>query len=250
MPTARATSPADDVAERPTRAFELAIAHIEELILSGQLKVGEKLPPERELAGQLGLSRPAVREAIRTLEAQGVLASHTGSGARAGTTVINDRSHSLGRLLRLQVALAQFPLDEVMATRIALERAACGLAAQFASDEGLVRLQQLVTLMDDHEDPQQFNELDTRFHVSIAHLGGNRMIADLTSAIRESLRLPILEAEERLEGWSDLRLGLQREHHAIADALAQRDADLASELIEAHIRRSYASLPIKLLGDD
>ena len=236
-----------NVAESSTpRAFEVVLDHIEALILDGSLGVGDRLPPERDMAAQLGVSRPAIREAIRTLEAQGVLASHVGSGAQAGTHVINDRSQALARLLRLQVALAQFPLDEVMSTRITLERANCGLAVQNADDEGLARLSELVRDMDDKRTTDDYNTLDTRIHIHIAELGRNQLMVDLTGAIRESLRLPILTAERQLEEWEAFRQKLQCEHDAITNAIIARDADLAADLMERHIRTAYEELPLSV----
>ena len=70
-----------------TRTYEMVIDAIEEQILSGALGVGDPLPPERDLAARLQVSRPAVREALRVLEAQGVLRSAVGSGSGAGTFV-------------------------------------------------------------------------------------------------------------------------------------------------------------------
>lgn len=228
------------------RAFEVALTHIEGLILEGQISVGDKLPAERDLASQLNISRPAVREAIRTLEAQGVIASRVGSGARSGTHVINERSQALARLLRLQVALAQFPLNEVMTTRIVLERSSCQLAAQQADDQGLATLADITDAMDDQHDHEHFNQLDTEFHVTIARLGGNRLMGDLASAIRESLRLPILAAERQMAEWPRLREHFQTGHRAIQQALCERDGDLAADAMEEHIRSAYSLLPIKL----
>lgn len=228
----------------PRRAFEVVLDHVEQMVLDGRLAVGDRLPAESDMAAQLGVSRPAIREAIRTLEAQGVLASHAGSGASAGTHVISERSHALGRLLRLQVALAQFPLDEVTTTRITLERASCALAATNADDEGLAHLASMVDAMADTHDVDGYNELDTRFHVQIAELGGNTLMGDLTSAIRESLRRPILAAERTLTTWPAVRQRLQDDHRAIAEALAARDGDRAARLMEEHIRAARAALPL------
>ncbi|GAA1391125.1 FadR/GntR family transcriptional regulator [Luteococcus peritonei] len=226
------------------RAFETVLQHLTEQILDGRLTVGDRLPPERELAQQLGVSRPAIREAIRTLEAQGVLASRVGSGASAGTHVISERSQALQRLLRLQVTLAQFPLHEVVVARIALERGSAALACSSIDEDGLAALRGLLERMDQAEDRDEFNELDTRFHVGIAQHSGNTMLADLTQAVRESLRTPILEAERRVEDWEALRVRLRHDHHGILEAIAAGDASLAERRMEEHIRHAYGLLPL------
>lgn len=104
------------------KAYEVVLRHVEEAILAGQLSVGDLLPPERELAQQLGVSRSATREAIRALEAQGVLTSSVGAGPGSGTRVTDQQSKALTKLLRLQVALANFPVGDVVELRVALER--------------------------------------------------------------------------------------------------------------------------------
>ena len=99
-----------------TSTHSLVVEAIENRILSGELGVGDMLPPERQLAEQLGVSRAAAREAIRVLESHGVLESHVGSGARAGTFITSMPTAALSRFLKLHVALNNFALDEVVQT--------------------------------------------------------------------------------------------------------------------------------------
>lgn len=226
------------------RAFETVLHHIESLILEGQLRVGDRLPAERELAQQLQVSRPAIREAIRTLEAQGVLASRVGSGALSGTRVISERSEALGRLLRLQVALSQFPLDEVVVTRIALERSTALLAVERLDDEDLEALSSMLDDMDRVHDPESFNEVDTDFHIRIATAAGNTLVSDLTRGVRTSLRTPILQAEQQMDEWPEFRESLCGQHRGILEALLARDGALAADRIEEHIRHAYRMLPM------
>ena len=68
-------------------------------------------------------------------------------------------------------------------------------------------------------DAASFNQLDTSFHVTIARLGANRLVRDVTVAIREAVARPILLAEERLHGWDAMRERLNREHEGIVEAL-------------------------------
>ncbi|MGO4956628.1 FadR/GntR family transcriptional regulator [Luteococcus sp. Sow4_B9] len=230
----------------PKRAFETVLQHIESLILDGSLRVGDRLPAERDLALQLHVSRPAIREAIRTLEAQGVLASRVGSGANSGTHVISERSQALGRLLRLQVALSQFPLDEVVIARIALERSSVQLAAAQHTPQAAQETLELLEQMEGTEAIEEFNGLDTRFHIQLALMGHNTLVADLTQGIRESLRGPILRAERTMDDWPAMRSQLAAEHRGIVDAVIARDGGLAADRVEQHIRRSYEVLQPRL----
>lgn len=226
-------------------AHQIVLDHIERLVLAGTLRVGDRLLPERDLATQLGVSRAAVREAIRTLQAQGVLTSQVGSGSSAGTHVTAQRSKALGRLLRLQVALAMFPADDVVVARIALERSSAELAARQQAKEGAERLRRLLDGMAVPDlSAEEFNELDTQYHIAIAHMGANTFVSDLTEAIRESLRKPILDAERALDDWAAFRASLIADHEAIGEAIIGRRPEEAADIMEAHIRRAYAILPL------
>ncbi|GAA4881039.1 FadR/GntR family transcriptional regulator [Saccharopolyspora cebuensis] len=227
------------------RTYELVIDRIEEQIVGGQLGVGDRLPPERELAQMLGVSRAAVREAFRALEAQGVLRMAVGTGPDSGTTVAALTSQALTRLLRLHVGLANFPLRDVVEARVALERASARSAAQGASAEDLAELDAMLAEMDDPElDRDRFNELDTAFHVGLAEAGGNRLVADMTTAIRESLRRPLRQAFHDLgDAWEVIAAGLREDHRRIVAALREGDADLAEQRVEEHIRGFYAKIP-------
>lgn len=229
--------------DAPRRTYELVLAWVDERILGGELHVGDRLPAERDLAGLLGVSRAAVREAVRTLQAQGVVRSSVGAGAAGGTTLTTVPSGALGRLLRLHVALAHFPLPDVVEVRVALERLSARLAASHASPDDLAAMRALLDEMADPDIPREhFNDLDTAFHVAVAAAAGNRLARDLTSAIRESLRLPILDRIRGVDVWQDLAPVLRADHEAIHAALTRGDADDAAELTERHIRSAWVAL--------
>jgi GntR family transcriptional repressor for pyruvate dehydrogenase complex len=234
------SSPTDDW--RPVtraRAYELVVERVEEQILAGALKVGDRLPGERDLAARLQVSRAAVREAMRTLEAQGVVRAGVGSGPDAGTVVSALPSEALTRVLRLHVALANFPLDDVVAARVMLERSSASLAAAHATDETLAAITEPLSAMEAQLDRLSFNDLDTAFHIAVAEAGGNRLVADMTIAIREAMRAPILRELEQLgDRWPDVRARLVAEHRAVADAIGAGQADRAADLMEEHIRSS------------
>lgn len=225
------------------RAFEVVLAWVDERILSGELAVGDHLPAERELARRLDVSRAAVREAIRTLQAQGVVRSSVGAGAAGGTTITAVPSAALSRLLRLHVSLANFPVADVVEVRVALERLSAGLAAGNATAEELLLMRDLLDAMADPEVPrEEFNELDTAFHVAVAAAAGNLLARDLTGAIRESMRLPILDRFRTLDTWDEVVPVLRRDHEAIYAAVVSRESAMAKDLMEAHIRSAWRSL--------
>jgi len=223
-----------------SRTFELVLARIEEQILAGNLRVGDRLPPERELVELLGVSRAAVREALRVLEAQGVMRPRVGTGPASGSVIAAMPSEGLTQILRLHMALANFPLEDVVEARATLERSSARLAAGRATGSETTGMSELLTRMDDPElTREQFNDLDTQFHVAIAEAGGNRLMTDMTVAVRNAVRHTLLTAFHELSDWEGVRDRLRAEHHAIHDAIVARDAERAGDLVEAHIRRFH-----------
>jgi GntR family transcriptional repressor for pyruvate dehydrogenase complex len=228
-----------------SRSHELVLDQIEEQILAGTLRVGDRLPGERDLASHLQVSRSAVREAIRSLEAQGVVRAGVGSGKDAGTVVSAMPSQALTRLLRLHVALANFPMDDVIDARVMLERSSAALAAQNAAPANLDLMSAALDGMERlGVDQETFNDLDTAFHVAIAEASGNRLVADMTIALRDSMRRPILQALQALgSDWEQLADQLRADHRAIFAAIESGDRALAAERVDQHIRSAHAALP-------
>ncbi|WP_231979087.1 FadR/GntR family transcriptional regulator [Tessaracoccus coleopterorum] len=145
-------------------------------------------------------------------------------------------------MLKLHVALDAISFSEVTETRVVLERAAAYAAVERLDDAAIDALEAMVIQMKETKDSVTFNSLDTGFHVAIAGLGANRLIRDVTVAIREAVAKPILVAENALPDWEVVRAQLNVEHEAIFDALRQRDGRLAAERVEAHIRQAHRAL--------
>jgi GntR family transcriptional repressor for pyruvate dehydrogenase complex len=240
-----AGDPAGEVSDRwrpvtRTRTYELVLDRVEEQILTGELRVGDRLPAERDLAALLGVSRSAVREAMRTLEAQGVVRSGVGTGADSGTMIASLSSEALTRLLRLHVGLANFPMQDIVETRVMLERWSARLATVHANAEDVDQLGDILASMEDPTvDRTVFNDLDTAFHVAIAAAGRNRLVAEMTTAIRGSLRHGLLAAFERLDDWDSVARDLCADHRDIFNAIVAQNAAAAETLVEAHIRRFF-----------
>jgi GntR family transcriptional repressor for pyruvate dehydrogenase complex len=228
-----------------SRSHELVVDQIEEQILAGTLRVGDRLPGERDLASHLQVSRAAVREALRSLEAQGVVRSAVGSGKDSGTVVSAMPSEALTRLLRLHVALANFPMNDVVDARVMLERSSAALAARNATPANLDSMRMALDGMESPGvDQETFNDLDTAFHVAIAEASGNRLVADMTIALRDSMRRPILQALRALgSDWERIADQLRADHRAIFAAIEDGQGAVAAERVDQHIRSAHAALP-------
>lgn len=228
---------------RQSRTHELVLESIEQRVLSGELKAGDRLPPERELAPVLGVSRSALREALRVLETIGVLSAQAGRGPDSGARMVRNPDDALGRLLRLHFALGSYTLEDMLEARVVLERSSFEAAARNASKEQLAELGDLVAAM---ERPgtgvERFNDLDTRFHVLVARASGNQLTSTLTSAVRESVRPLILRALETAEDWPAAAAALAAEHAELLRLVRAGEGEAAAALAERHIRGFHGGL--------
>lgn len=227
--------------------YEMVLAHIERGLTTGELRPGDRLPAERELAAGLGASRQAVREALRVLQAQGVIRSQVGTGDGSGTVVVPAPARALGRVLQLHLAVNSFPVDDVTEARVMLERFSAGLAAERRTAADLLAMGAELDAMDADLDPDAFSDADIAFHVLIAGAAGNRLVNELTVAIRESVRGVLLGAMREVD-WPVLRERLRGEHRAIHTALGDGDGERAASLMEAHIRRFHGGLAPEAAG--
>jgi DNA-binding FadR family transcriptional regulator len=222
---------------RRRRAFEEVVDQIEEQIAAGRLRPGDRLPGERHLAATLGVSRPSVREAMRVLEAMGVLVANTGSGPDAGAILTDTPGPALAGVLRLHVGLTNFAVDDVVEARALIERWAVEAAARRRRPRDVARLRSIVDRMDDPSAGlDEFRALDTELHVAIAEVAGNAVVATLMRALRDTVARQQRDAVDRL---GEDTTALRADHHRLVDAIAAGDAKAAAAALEAHLGRAY-----------
>jgi len=222
------------------RTHEHVLAQIEAKILDGELRIGEKLPSERELVEALGVSRSSVREALRALEAMGIIDSHTGTGKDSGSVVSGRSSQALGNLLRLHIALARISVGDLVEIRVQLERNAASNAARCCSVDDIAHLRQLTTRMRTATlRSADFNELDTEFHIAIARASGNALSYTLMPMIRDAVKAEMIAAFAGLTNWRAVADRLCAEHQRIVDAIEAKEPELAAQLVAEHIERFY-----------
>jgi DNA-binding FadR family transcriptional regulator len=152
-------------------AAELVVSHVRGQIERGELKPGDRLPPERELAQLVGVSRPSVRAGLRSLSAMGVVHTRHGSG-----TYIADGPPALdSRPLSMLASLHGFTPEQMFEARRVLEVGVAGLAAERATGDQVAAMAEEVTgMFASVEDPQTFLMHDVRFHRSVAMASGIR----------------------------------------------------------------------------
>ncbi|HYH76085.1 MAG TPA: FadR/GntR family transcriptional regulator [Arthrobacter sp.] len=220
------------------RTHQLVLHWIEGQLFEGKLAVGGRLPAERSLAEQLQVSRTSVREAIRILEAMGVVRAGVGSGPEAGTVVISDPTAALGSALRLHVATQHLPVSDIVQTRVLLESWAASHARPDSADLDVAA--RLLEEMDaDAMAVDDFLALDVRFHLALADAAGNAVVSAMMGSLRESITGYASELTSNLPDWDATAVRLRTEHHRILDAIRNNDGDRAAKLVAAHIEGYY-----------
>jgi GntR family transcriptional repressor for pyruvate dehydrogenase complex len=228
------------------RTHEVILRQVERLLTSGRLRPGDRLPPERALAEQLGVSRPSVREALKVLEALGVVETTGGQGRDSGAVVVARPGTAIGAAMRIHVATAGLPIDHLVQTRALLESAAMRrLGRRVATEPDGVRLlapaQELLAAMKDPAlSPQAFHHLDTAFHLALAEAAGNVVVHVVMASLREAIEGYVLDAVPKLADWRTTSAGLRRQHAAILSALRRGDGETAAGVVDRHIQRFFA----------
>src|SRR6516164_11427114 len=166
---------------RTSRLYEQIVQQIEELILSGVLKPGDQLPAERDLAQRFGVSRTAVREAVKCLREKGLLEAFSGKG----TFVTNSTSQAIRQSLDLMTRIGQLEgLTHLVELRQILEPEIAGLAATRMDDQLLTTMREAVATMDNNlQDPDAYIEADLVFHLVMAEAAGNPLVLFLLDSI-------------------------------------------------------------------
>ncbi|MFF2053333.1 FadR/GntR family transcriptional regulator [Leifsonia sp. NPDC058194] len=222
------------------RAWEGVLAHIEARLVDGRLRPGDHLPAERTLSADLGVSRSSVREAIRVLEAMGLVRTQTGSGPSSGAIIVARPVGGMQALMRLQVAASGFPVADVVRTRLLLETAVAEELAERPTTVDLADAGQLLDAMDDPAlTPQEFLALDAQFHLALAEASGNTVVAATMAGLRSSIEGYVLAGLARIPDWEAMAARLRAEHREVVAAITAGDSAAARTRIHEHISGYY-----------
>jgi DNA-binding FadR family transcriptional regulator len=221
------------------KAWESVLSRIEERLVDGRLRPGDHLPPERALAAEFGVARSSVREAVRVLEAMGLIRTQTGSGPSSGAIIVARPLGGMQALMRLQVAASGFPVADVVSTRLLLESSVAGeLAERDAAD--LAAARQLLDAMDDPAlTAEEFLALDAQFHLALAEAAGNTVVATTMAGLRSSIEGYVLAGAERIPDWAAMADRLRAEHRGVVAAIEAGDPATARARIHDHISGYY-----------
>ena len=213
--------------EHKSRAEEIREALVQRIV-SGALKPGDRLPAERILASEYGVSRNVLREAIGSLSAMNLLDAQRGAGVFVAKLDIA----SLVEPIQLATSLGPSNLRSVIQTRLVVEPGIAALAAQLGSGDDIDRLHELLCASEEAVDNAEvFLDLDVDVHDAIVRMTRNPVLMRISDAIRRLARA----SREYGNTERELREGAVVGHRAIYAAIAVRDADKAEQAMREHL---------------
>ena len=222
----------------PKRLYRQIAEQLRGLIAAGEFAVGDKLPAERELAQQLGVSRPSVREALIALEVEGWIEVRVGSGV-----VVLERSRrtvaSSSGSAATSYAAEWGPLELIRARKV-VEGEIAALAAAQARRRDVQAMSSAIETMREMADRQMLPiEADRAFHLAITDACGNAVLSETVQAYWNSRRGPIFtRLGGHFESDASWRAAIS-EHESIRDAIGQRDAPGARAAMHQHMDRAH-----------
>ena len=229
---------------RPVTSTTLSQAvadHLRTLIHRGEVGPGGRLPPERELAEQLGVARISLREAIKQLRAEGYV--EVRRGATGGTYVTELSRPAAAWQARMRTQTGE--IDDILDFRIALETETAILAARRHEPDDLTAVREAIGWLHDVDGRTAFRQADSQFHLALARAARSDRLAEAIEASRGDLFSP-----HDLLPFADPIEETLRDHQQILDAVAERDADRASRIMREHLDRTRDQLRNIVFGTD
>lgn len=219
--------------ERNGTSSEEVVTQLRNMIQRSELNLGDRLPPERDLAKLLGVSRPTLRAGIRSLVALGVLQSKQG----AGTFVVDavDSPTLDSSPLQMLAALHGFTSEEMFETRIALEMTIAGLAAERATSEQIATMaDEVAEMFASLDEPERYLVHDMQFHQTVAAASGNRIMTALMNMVAKIL----FDTRRKTVKFAlDLKESAE-EHRNIYRAIREHNIEAARQAMREHLLRT------------
>jgi GntR family transcriptional repressor for pyruvate dehydrogenase complex len=219
---------------QPEKLSSSVVRQIEQLILRGILRPGERLPAERELSDRLGVSRPSLRDAIAELSDRGLLVSRAGAGVFVAEVLGSAFSPALTQLF----ASHEEAVFDYLAFRRDMEGLAAERAARAGSDTDLKVIDAIFTKMKaahQKRDPADEADLDAQFHLAIIEASHNVIMLHMMRSMYDLLRQGVFYNRQVMFSNRTTRDQLLDQHQAINDGIQARDPAAARAAVEAHL---------------
>ncbi len=224
------------------RAFEEICLRIRQQLSTGALKPGDKLPPERDLALQLGVGRNAVREALRTLELAGIV--HLRKGVKGGAFIRDGDSGQMNQIVQDMLSLGSISVEDLTEARVHIQDLVVRLACKRASAAEWAALQANINRTEQMTREGRYLdrvECSREFYKLLAAATGNPVLSMMVASLTEIL-MKFVYTRVEAGGKPQPRLVEKRREFLLA--LRARDADLATRLMKTHLESVH-----KLLKD-
>lgn len=215
---------------RPQNLYMESMRSIKDAIFKGDFAPGQALPSEKELSVELGVSRPVLREALRALQTQGLLAVRRGS--RGGTYVTDLSNISIKDNLEDLLRMGKVSMSDLTQARLFLEPEVFRLAAINATDEQLAEMEKLVREADRTSDPKERIQLQSNFHRMVAKASGSPIYLRFMQIIFDFIEVFATTIQP-----SGFRAHDEKDHPVIFDALRRRDGDTAAAQAKLHAEK-------------
>jgi GntR family transcriptional repressor for pyruvate dehydrogenase complex len=213
------------------RLVDRVVSEVQSLIIDGRLEPGMKLPPEREFAEQIGVSRTVVREAVRILATKGLLETKPGVGTIVRQVTRDQVVEPLGMLLQTQ----GISLENLHHVRSILEVEIAGLAALQATERDIAELSRIIAEMEVAVDaPEVFVARDADFHQTLAKMSHNPLLAVLLDSIRDLMQEVRLLVHRHPHLYEIVMPG----HHRIMERVIAKDPEGARQAMQEHLEHA------------
>lgn len=213
------------------KVYEVVIEQIKEMIKTGKLKKGDKLPPERELVEELKVSRASIREALRALEILGLVESRHGDG----NFIKKNFEDSLLEPISLMFMLEESSPKDILELRMALETETAMIAAERIDDDTLKEIKLIIDKFKATTDEKLNTELDVEFHHKIAQASKNLLLVNILSATSVLIDAFISDARCKIMKNANNKEKLVKQHESIYEALLNGDASKAVDEMREHL---------------
>ncbi|MCR4657875.1 MAG: FadR family transcriptional regulator [Lachnospiraceae bacterium] len=214
-------------------AVEQVFEQMQELLIDGTWKAGDKLPSENELSATFGVSRMTIRQSMQKLKALGLIETRTGSGSYVKELNPGD---SLNELIPLMY-IGKPSQMHVFQFREMIESESVRIATPLADEKSLNRLEELFKRMkkaSEEDNSRAFSQQDLKYHMTIVNLTGNPMIIRAYEILGTVLKESMVSVIEKMKYTPALGY-----HRKILDAMKEKDEVLAEKLMREHIRQNY-----------
>ena len=210
------------------KASQQIAQRVRSAMLSGELKIGDRLPPERELIRMFGFSRAVVREGLRLLEADGLITLH--AGRNGGAVIERPDTDRLASTLDVLLRIDSIGIEEISEVLRYLETQVIELAIHRISAKDIEALRRTITLIEENPDDVELVRVESnRFHVLLAEATRNRMLALLARLVRQII------IRMSYEGAGTEAVQVAKIHRRILDAVIAKDVVTAKRRALRHL---------------